>query len=205
MDRKKFILTTSLAAFGLSTYGSVFKSKDGQFNGDCETTNDILGPFYRPNAPMRTDLVHEGLEGNKIQILGNVYSASCVDDSKSILENAMVEIWQCDTQGDYDNESVDFQLRARQMSDSEGNYTFNTILPGKYLNGALYRPAHIHFRVSADNHKELISQIYFKGDPHITEDPWASQPRAELRVLPLIPDDVNGNLIVKFDINLSQA
>lgn len=205
MNRKKFLLTSSLAAIGLSTYGSVVKMNDGQFNGDCETTNDILGPFYRPDAPIRSDLVHEGLEGNRIQILGKVFSADCDSEDKQVLENAMVEIWQCDTSGDYDNESSDYQLRARQISNSEGHYTFNTILPGKYLNGALYRPAHIHFRVTADNHKELISQIYFQGDPHIVEDPWASSERAEHRILPLIPDDVNGNLIVQFDIFLSQS
>jgi protocatechuate 3,4-dioxygenase beta subunit len=46
-------------------------------------------------------------------------------------------------------------------------------LPEKYLNGKLFRPAHIHFRVTAA--EELVSQIYFMGDPNITEDPWASK------------------------------
>ena len=33
------------------------------------------------------------------------------------------------------------------------------------------------------NHKELISQVYFKDDPYIEKDPWASQPKAILRIL----------------------
>jgi protocatechuate 3,4-dioxygenase beta subunit len=57
--------------------------------------------------------------------------------------------------------------------------------------------------VSEENSKELISQIYFKGDPHITEDPWASQKKAELRVLPISLEDTKGNLTVNFDIYLA--
>ena len=48
--------------------------------------------------------------------------------------------------------------------------------------------------------KELISQIYFKGDPHITEDPWASQSKAKLRILEISPEDIKGNLTINFDI-----
>ena len=81
-------------------------------------------------------------------------------------------------------------------------YAFKTILPGKYLNGALYRPAHIHFRISEANSKELISQIYFEGDPHITNDPWASKKQAELRILPISLADTRGNLTVTFDAYL---
>jgi catechol 1,2-dioxygenase len=50
MDRKKFIISASWTAFGLSTFGSIVKKPNGTFEGDCETTNDILGPFYRPEA-----------------------------------------------------------------------------------------------------------------------------------------------------------
>lgn len=95
-------------------------------------------------------------------------------------------------------------MRGQQSTDEEGNYSFETIIPGKYLNGKLYRPAHIHFRVSHQDCKELISQIYFKGDPHIEEDPWASQTKAEKRILTLSPFDINSNLTVGFDIDLAE-
>jgi catechol 1,2-dioxygenase len=85
-------------------------------------------------------------------------------------------------------------------TDEKGVYSFTTILPGKYLNGELYRPAHIHFRVTAPGYREIISQIYFKGDPHITEDPWASQPKAEHRILSVVPEDIHGGLAVNFDV-----
>ena len=39
--------------------------------------------------------------------------------------------------------------------------------------GGVMRPAHIHFRVSELLHVPLTTQLYFKGDPNIANDPWA--------------------------------
>ena len=199
MNRKQFLSTTALAAFSISCLGKVEKTENDDFKGGCETTNDILGPFYRENAPLRYDMTYENLKGNVIELKGKVYQSDC----ETVLKDALVEIWHCDTEGNYDNNSDDFQHRARWKTDEKGEYAFKTILPGKYLNGQLYRPAHIHFRVTADNHKELISQIYFQGDPHIEEDHWASQKKARRRILPIVLEDINGNLVVNFDIYLN--
>lgn len=201
MNRKEFIITSSIAAFSLSTFGKVIENENNNFNGDCTTTDDILGPFYRKNAPLRDNLIFEGLAGNRITVNGNVYT----DDCKTPLSNALVEIWHCNANGEYDNKSSKMLHRASWISNKKGEYSFKTILPGKYLNGKLYRPSHIHFRITAEGHKELISQIYFAGDPHITEDPWASQAKAVHRILPVSPIDIDGSLAVKFDIYLEKG
>ncbi|MCG8573935.1 MAG: hypothetical protein MI810_03530 [Flavobacteriales bacterium] len=198
MNRKNFLIQSSLAVCSISVFGNVHQEKD-KFLSDCETTNDILGPFYRPKAPMTQDLTFEGLEGSRVEIKGTVYS-----DCDEVLEDALVEIWHCNTEGDYDNKSKDFLHRARWVTNKKGEYSFKTILPGKYLNGSSYRPAHVHFRITAENHQELISQIYFKGDPHINDDPWASQSKAEQRILPIQLEDTNGNLTVRFNIFLKK-
>ncbi|MFT4600366.1 MAG: catechol 1,2-dioxygenase [Arenicella sp.] len=198
MDRKQFLITSSLAAFSLSAFGRVSLDEQNQFTGDCETTDDILGPFYRPKAPMSKNLLFEGLKGNRIFIKGKVYT----DDCETVLEDALVEIWHCNTEGEYDNESSKMLHRARWVTDKKGSYSFKTIIPGKYLNGGLFRPSHIHFRVTCEGHKELISQIYFAGDPHITKDPWASQKKAEHRILPINPVNTVGGLEIGFDIFL---
>ena len=200
MDRKEFLIGSSLTAFALSAFGSVIKGIDDTFVGDCATTNDILGPFYRPNAPIRSDLTFEGQIGTKIKLKGKIFKSDCVTP----LKNALVEIWHCDVEGKYDNDSKNFKQRARLLTNELGEYAFSTVLPGKYLNGALYRPAHIHYRVSEKNSKELISQIYFMGDPHIIKDPWASQDKAKLRILQIAPEDIKGNLTIKFDIYLRE-
>ena len=200
MNRKQFLLTSSLAAFSLSTFGKAIEDSHETFTGDCDTTDDILGPFYRKDAPFRESLLFEGLKGNRIKIVGKVYT----DDCKTVLPDALVEIWHCDTEGEYDNKSSKMLHRARWMTNKKGEYSFDTILPGKYLNGKLYRPAHIHFRVTCEGHKELISQIYFQGDPHIIEDPWASQKKADQRILTVSPTDIAGGLEVAFPIYLAQ-
>jgi catechol 1,2-dioxygenase len=70
------------------------------------------------------------------------------------------------------------------LTDQQGNYEFETIMPGRYpippnlprleKYAGLTRPAHIHFRVSESLHIPLTTQLYFKDDPYIAEDPWAS-------------------------------
>lgn len=200
MDRKKFIISSTLTAFALTTFGSVVKVANGEFKGDCDTTNDILGPFYRPNAPFRSDLTYEGLSGTRVILKGKIFKSDC----KTPLKDALVEIWHCNTKGEYDNDTKEFRQRASLKTNDKGEYSFKTILPGKYLNGALYRPSHIHYRVTEKNSKELISQIYFQGDPNIIQDPWASQEKAKLRILQITPEDINGNLSINFDIYLKE-
>ena len=200
MDRKKFLITSALTAVGLTTFGSAIRTSAGTFEGDCETTNDILGPFYRPKAPFRKDLTFDGLKGTRIHLNGAVFQSDC----KTPVDKALVEIWHCNAGGQYDNDSDLFLHRASAKAEKLGQYDFLTILPGKYLNGKLFRPAHIHFRVSAPGYQELISQIYFTGDPHITEDPWASQKKATARILTLTPENTKGDLSVRFDIFLAK-
>jgi protocatechuate 3,4-dioxygenase beta subunit len=107
MDRRKFLTATTLAVFSISALGKV-RLENGEFIGDCNTTNDILGPFYRPDAPTRQDLTHESLKGSIIELKGRVFKPDCVTP----LSNALVEIWHCNTEGEYDNDSKEFHQRA---------------------------------------------------------------------------------------------
>ncbi len=219
MDRKKFLVTAGLAAFSISACASIkIDGESGKISsaasggegetdveggllGQCATTNDILGPFYRANAPVRTDLTFTGLEGANVQVKGRILAEDCITP----LENALVEIWHCNTEGEYDNDTADYLHRGLQTTSKTGEYSFNTILPGKYLNGKLYRPAHIHFRITSPTSNELVSQLYFMGDPHITKDPWASQEKAVDRIRPVVLEDTKGNLVVNLDVFTTKA
>ena len=205
MDRKQFIINSTLAAFAVTMVSC--KKDDDKITGggplateeDCITTSDILGPYYRAGAPDRYDLTFAGLAGNVIELKGKVFKEDCTTP----LENALVEVWHCDTAGSYDNSSADFKHRGTRSTNAAGEYAFKTILPGKYKNGALYRPSHIHFKITHSDSEELVSQIYFQNDPHIVADPWASTKSAERRILPITLEDVNGNLAIEFDISLT--
>ena len=196
----KFITTTALAAVAVSSFGKAIYKGDNTFEGDCKTTSDILGPFYRPNAPLRNNLIFEGLKGAVLTISGIAFGADCVTP----LKNVEVEIWHCDTEGEYDNTSKVFRHRGRVFTNSKGQYHFKTIFPGKYLNGSAYRPAHIHFRVSSEETKELVSQVYFQNDPDIVKDKWASDKKAKHRTLALIPNGHEGELEVEFNIYMEE-
>src|SRR6516225_9109311 len=151
------------------------------------TMSDIIGPFYRFGAPFQTKLAGPNEPGERLIITGKVYNSDC----RSPLPNALIEVWQANKSGLYDTdkagnftEHADFHLRGMMLTDPQGNYQFETIMPGRYpvppnLPGlekyaGLTRPAHIHFRVAESLHVPLTTQLYFKDDPYIAKDPWAS-------------------------------
>lgn len=63
-------------------------------------------------------------------------------------------------------------MRTRIRTDEAGRYSLDTIVPGRYLNGEVYRPAHIHAKVHALGHRSLTTQLYFAKDPFNAQDPW---------------------------------
>jgi catechol 1,2-dioxygenase len=164
---------------------------------DCETTDDILGPFYKAGAPLRENIIPDGNNTEPLVLEGKVYS-----DCDDPVADAMVEIWNANEEGSYDD-SEEFLFRGRYQTLSDGVYRFRTIIPGRYLNGATFRPSHIHFRITAPGFQELISQIYFKEDPFIASDPWASTQKAQERILPISKDTTNTD-IVNFDIHMKR-
>ena len=51
-------------------------------------------------------------------------------------------------------------------------------MPGHYLNGARYRPAHLHVKVHVAGAERLTTQLYFEGDPYNEGDAWFHPSRA---------------------------
>jgi len=168
----------------------------GKGNSCDPTTTDIQGPFYTPNAPVRTKISPEGAEGTVLFLTGTVYHNDC----ETPIPMANLDVWQADHGGAYDN--VGFDFRGKFNTDEMGVYAMETILPGKYLNGAAYRPRHIHLKAGSSNNVLLTTQLYFEGDSDIPADPWASDETAEGRIIPLT-EDANGHLHGVFDISLN--
>jgi protocatechuate 3,4-dioxygenase beta subunit len=199
MQRRTFLRDTALGAIAVSASG--FISFDGtKYVGDCETTTDILGPFYRPGSPVRTNLLIPGDAGTKILLSGKIKHSDCVTPFKK----AKVEIWHCSATGEYDNTTDEFRYRATTYTDNEGKYSFNTILPVPYkTSGDNYRPAHYHLMVTAENYQQLITQVYFEGDDHLSKDSSSSSPSAKRRILKIqtLPDKTKK---VDFDVSLSE-
>lgn len=199
MQRRTFLRDAALGAVAVSASG--FISFNGtKYIGDCETTTDILGPFYRPGAPVRTNLVIPNEPGTKLLLSGVVKH----DDCTTPFRKAKIEIWHCSAKGVYDNDSDEFRYRGTTFTDDDGKYFFNTILPVPYgVGDGVCRPAHYHLMISADGFQPLITQLYFTGDAYLSKDASSSSPNAKRRILNVktLKDETKK---VDFDISLSK-
>ena len=167
----------------------------GQDNLNCEvTTLDILGPYFLEGTPITLSIVDEDYEGDLLFLSGNL-----MNNCEIPISNAIIDLWQTDENGEYDYDG--YSYRGKILTDVEGNYSLETIIPGKYMIGSGFRPAHIHLKVVVEGNDELVTQIYFEGDTDIASDPWASSPSAVNRIIPL-NQDVYGDWFGSFDIVL---
>ena len=140
------------------------------------TEDNILGPYYRRGAPYRAKITPPLAAGTVLLIKVRVWGL----DTRRPLAGAVLDIWQADTHGRYDNDDRRnppkkgvFKNRARVVADERGNYEYETILPGRYLLGPeRWRPRHIHYLVRHPGYRTLVTQLYFKGDPHNRTDPF---------------------------------
>jgi protocatechuate 3,4-dioxygenase beta subunit len=126
------------------------------------TPRDMLGPYYLPDQPAQEELCRAG-KGERLVVTGRVLG---LPDCRP-LGGALVEVWQADARGEYTlvgggKPDPDCLLRARVKADAEGRYRYATIPPGVYPG----RPRHIHYRVGHPDYRVLVSQLYFRGDPH---------------------------------------
>lgn len=127
----------------------------------ARTEANIEGPFYRPNAPMRDGLA----DSPHLFVSGTVRDPSCRP-----LADTVLEVWQADADGEYDLRGDRF--RGTMRTDASGRFVLSTIRPGRYLNGATYRPPHLHVKVHANGRPPLTTQLYFPGAPENERDPW---------------------------------
>jgi protocatechuate 3,4-dioxygenase beta subunit len=139
-----------------------------------ETHANIEGPYYRAGAPERASLVDPGMAGTPLAIEGRVSGLDCGRG----LAGVELDVWHATHDGHYDNDGTmhlgreRYLLRGRIRTDTEGRYRVSTIVPGRYLNGPQYRPAHVHVKVRATGFAPLTTQLYFPGDPYNDVDPF---------------------------------
>ncbi|MGB1699152.1 MAG: dioxygenase [Nannocystaceae bacterium] len=145
---------------------------DGDGDECLPTPDNIQGPFYRPNAPVDDQVSPPMAPGDLLTVSGTVLDESCAP-----IPFALLDIWQADADGHYDNDGSspppaddEFSHRAQVYADADGQYTFHSIVPGRYLNGDEFRPSHIHVKVSAKDFELLTTQLYFEGDPYNDSD-----------------------------------
>ena len=125
----------------------------GDDDDDDPTPRQTEGPYFTPNSPKRTSLFEAGMAGTPLVVTGMVLTRGCQP-----VANALVDFWQCDDEGNYDNSG--YRLRGHQFTDAKGVYRLETIVPGLYPG----RTRHIHVKVQAPRQPILTTQLYFPDE-----------------------------------------
>jgi protocatechuate 3,4-dioxygenase beta subunit len=177
-DRQEFILLSDILGVSILVDAIHNRKPAGA------TESSVLGPFYRAGAPERprgADLA-SGAAGPRVTVSGRV-----MDTEGRPIPGAELDVWQTAPDGRYhmqDPSAPAFHLCGRLRADGEGRFLFETLKPvsypiptdgpaGRLLLGAgrhPYRPAHIHFIVSASGHKSVVTQLFTEGDGYLDSD-----------------------------------
>ncbi|HEU4494702.1 MAG TPA: dioxygenase [Rubrobacteraceae bacterium] len=165
------------------------------------TPTDVEGPLYREQPPWREKPVkiyeeYEGSEkGDVLFVRGRVTSADGTP-----ISGAVLDIWQTGPDGGYDlwdERQPDYNFRGRFGVEEDGSYEFQTMVPRPYtvptegpvgrlleaIGQHPWRPAHIHFKVEAEGHETLITQVFFPDDPYLENDTIGAVKSALVRPL----------------------
>lgn len=161
---------------------------DQELGLDNGTPRTIEGPLYVSGAPVEQGYARlddgSDPDGETLIMHGTVVGA----DGKP-MPGAQVEVWHANTKGFYSHfdptgEQKPFNMRRTIITDENGRYKFQSIVPKGYgcppdgpTQGLLNelgrhgnRPAHIHFFVTAPGHRKLTTQINIDGDPLVFDD-----------------------------------
>jgi catechol 1,2-dioxygenase len=153
--------------------------------GNTETTQSLLGPFWRLHSPRVENggsIVRSDTPGPPLFV-----SARVVDHAGRPVADAEVDVWHASPVGLYENQDpgqADMNLRGKFTTDADGRFWFRSVMmigypiPTDGVVGRLlklqnrhpFRPAHLHALIFKPGFKVLISQVYDPADPNIDTD-----------------------------------
>ena len=137
-----------------------------------KTPRQTEGPFYPNKLPLDTDNDLILLNDRTTPAIGVIthLTGRVLKTNGQPVNNAVVEIWQCDNNGIYrhsraprtKNFDPNFQGYGRFLTNRKGEFYFRTIRPMPYIDG-IQRTPHIHAIVTKGKQRLITSQMYIKG------------------------------------------
>ncbi len=121
-------------------------------DADDPTPELTEGPYFTASSPRRRSIVPAGATGTRLVLSGRVLTTA----GKPV-PGALIDFWQCDASGMYDNSG--YRFRGHQFTDARGRYTLTTVVPGLYPG----RTKHIHVKAQAPRRSVLTTQLFFPG------------------------------------------
>ena len=175
--RQEFILASDV--LGLSM---LVVQMNHRFDA-AATPATVLGPFHIDGSPelgYGADM-SEGVPGTPLYVSGTVRDL----DGKPIA-GAVLDVWQADPEGAYEAqlEVDEARLRAKYAAREDGTYCVRTVGPKGYaipMDGPVgdligrtaishFRPAHVHFLLTADGYEPLITHLFQEGAQYLDTD-----------------------------------
>jgi len=161
--------------------------KDAEAGITGGTPRTIEGPLYVAGAPESVGFARmdDGAESDQVDTL--FIEGTVTDTEGHLIEGAKVEVWHANGLGNYsffDKSQSDFNLRRTIITDQDGRYVAQTTMPVGYgcppegttqallnqLGRHGNRPSHVHYFVSAPNHRKLTTQFNIEGDQYLWDD-----------------------------------
>lgn len=186
--RQEFILLSDV--LGVSMLIESLRGLDDPEDSDSRsegtlTEATVEGPFHVVESPPRelgADINDAGGPGEPCLVTGGVR-----DETGSPVVGATVDVWQANAGGFYDVQDSSRpvgDLRGRFTTDRQGRFRFRTVVPSHYpipTDGPVgsllrvtgrheFRPAHIHFQVSAPGLRTLTTHVFVAGSPYLESD-----------------------------------
>lgn len=179
-SHNEFVLMSG--SLGVSSLVCLLNNGD---RGQTETSQSLLGPFWRLNSPRVENggtIIRSDTPGTPLFVRANV-----IDREGRPIPGAEVDVWHASPVGLYENQDPDqaeMNLRGKFMTDKKGRFWFRTVkmvgypIPVDGVVGRLlkaqgrhpYRPAHLHALIFKHGYKTLISQVFDPSDPNIESD-----------------------------------
>jgi protocatechuate 3,4-dioxygenase beta subunit len=115
---------------------------------------------FKPGSPARTTLIEPGMTGSKIVIAGFVIGIKC-----GRVKGARLDFWHADPTGAIDQQG--FRFRGHQLTDGEGKYRLETLMPG----AAGTRAPAVHVRLTPPGQPPLLTRLFFPDEVKNGRDP----------------------------------
>ena len=149
------------------------------------TENTVFGPFHVDGAPVRRmgDSITADGKGEPCRFEGRV-----LDMNGNPIKGAKVDVWSDNAEGFYDVQQSGIQPKWNNrgvfVTGEDGAYSFVGIKPVAYaipddgpvgrmlkrLGRHPYRPAHMHFLITADGHQKLVTHTFVGGSDYLESD-----------------------------------
>ncbi|CAM1505394.1 Fc.00g110310.m01.CDS01 [Cosmosporella sp. VM-42] len=187
------------------------------------TPSTILGPFYRPNAPVLPPGSSIISPGNRAAYISSTtyLSGRVLAPDGTPVSGAIVDIWHTAPNGMYEQQDAtqpDMDLRGRFATDAAGNYSLYCLRPVAYpipsdgpvgkllaqLHRHPYRPAHIHFIISAPGYHPLTTQLFDGADEWLRDDAVFAVKRELIVKFQPRDDDPDARWTLAFDFILAK-